>query len=648
MRIIYLTSLLFLTYSCQPNVQDLKKKYSVEVINFFYETAFFEDGVGRREEIGKWNKDIYIYLPETFHYNDILNIKDVIAHIDSLRLPIKVYQTSDSTIANMFIYFGDYLYLKMKGFNNPRNPDAMGSIKNNFESAIVGIPSNAGIYKRINKTDSIKFRQVALLEEITQCLGITGDSWHYPNSIFFEGGFYISNFTSINKDVIKFLYEPSIPVQYSRRQFEKDFGDVLHHINAPKKIADYVLTNNIKPQYLEYIREKCFTNDTLIKWPTEVYIRLTGDVSQEDSIFCENTIRQLNSVNNQLRFAFTNEAYRVPVINISYISSDRSNVTYGGWPLRIGRMMFPRRGAYEIFIAGNTENYQETRNSIILTVLYEYLGFNYSNFNKNVVEIDSLGNISLKPDYKEILSLIYEPVFYSGLTIKEFDEAIEIIEKKGYFSQYSRQQFEHDFEYHHTNAPQKIVDYVITNNIPFHYLEYIREKCFNNRELVKWQSKIYVRLNGDVSQEDSVFCQSAVSLLNSVSDRFHLTFTSDTLKFPVIDMNYRHNGTVGHYKRAMQTFNIMFPARKAFEINVKDSIQEKRNGIIFDSLYESLGFNNEDITEGISKFDSSGNISFNPDYKEILALIYEPVFYSGLTIKEFDEAMEILKAKHSN
>lgn len=31
-----------------------------------------------------------------------------------------------------------------------------------------------------------------------------------------------------------------------------------------------------------------------------------------------------------------------------------------------------------------------------------------------------------------MLTLIYEPVFYSGLTLKEFDEALEILKAKGY------------------------------------------------------------------------------------------------------------------------------------------------------------------------------------------------------------------------
>lgn len=56
------------------NPQDLKQKYSVEAINYFYETVFYEDNVGRHEFGRKWNQDLYFYVNGDFSKNDLDNV----------------------------------------------------------------------------------------------------------------------------------------------------------------------------------------------------------------------------------------------------------------------------------------------------------------------------------------------------------------------------------------------------------------------------------------------------------------------------------------------------------------------------------------------------------------------------------------------
>ena len=434
-----------------PNVKELKylkQKYSVEAINFFYETAFFTDQVGKRDAVSKWNEDIYIYMAG-YHPHDSINVENVISMIDSLKLPINMYLTPDSSKANIFIYFGNYSYLKKMGIVDTEMFAGCGNINeyNSFiRSAIVGIANDVEIYKRLNTIDSMNLRQAVILEEITQCLGLIGDSWLYPNSNFFQGGSTATSLSVISKDIVRFLYEPSIPTKYSRIQFEKDFGDVLYHINAPKKIADYVSINNIPFHYLEYIREKSFCDNKLLKWPTEIYIRQKGDFSIEDSIFCRKAVNVFNSVSDQFQLTFAkDDAHVFPAIETNYIcDSTIKNIVTNGMiknsiryirALTPGFMMFPRRKIYDIKIIDRREKYsQNARDQLVFGILYESLGFfaNTPSVDEDISEFDLLGNISLKQDYREILALIYEPVFYSGLTLKEFDEAIDILKTKGY------------------------------------------------------------------------------------------------------------------------------------------------------------------------------------------------------------------------
>ena len=447
MRIAYFALIILLLQGCRPNIQDLKQKYSVEAINYFYETAFFTDNEGKRNELTKWNKDVNIYLIGDYSTDDILYTKNAIAQLDSLQLPIDIYLTTDSLTANMFVYFGNYQYLKKMGIEDsiPFLGKALVTSTFYIESAIVGISSDASSYKRVNQTDSIKLRRSIILEEIAQSLGIYGDSWLYPSSSrFFEGGSSLLNLSHIDKEIIRFLYEPLIPSQYPREQFEKDFKDVLHNIDAVPKIVKYMSDNNIPLSYLKYIRENCFytnhhgpdyiTDSVLVKWPSEIYIKLRRGFLKEDSIFFEKVLTTINSVSNQFQLSLTNDSYDSPVINMSYAYDDTLKaVIMIKNELLKSNMMFPRRRICELtIVADRKRNDQEAKNESISYFLYNALLFNTNDENFEIMDTDSLGNISLKHDYREILKLMYEPVFYSGLTTQELDGAIEILKAKEY------------------------------------------------------------------------------------------------------------------------------------------------------------------------------------------------------------------------
>lgn len=420
------------------NPQDLKQKYSVEAINYFYETVFYVDNVGRHDFGRKWNQDLYFYVNGDFSKNDLDNVSSAISCLDSLALPINFHTASDSSSANVSVYYGNYSYLEERmGLKNRKYEPFVGiAYTPGGNSAIewtkVGFANDARKYKRICKQDSAKLRYRVVLEEFTQMLGVSGDSFHYPNSIFFEGGGVRLNFSDIDKEVIKLLYEPSIPVRYSRLQFEKDFGDVLYHVNAPQKIADYVLANNISLHSLDYVRRYSFHDSLFVKWPSEIYISLNDNYSKEDSLYFNKAVDAFNSVSKQLRLIVGKKSPELyPSINIHYRSGTKLEGIFSDSETVVGVMMFPRRVKSDIrSTVKKTDVWKLNMN--IFSSLYFSLGFDNNNSYDDVLAIDSLDNIVIKPDYKEMLALIYEPVFYSGLTLKEFDEALEILKAKGY------------------------------------------------------------------------------------------------------------------------------------------------------------------------------------------------------------------------
>lgn len=431
--------IVFLLPGCNhSNRQDLKEKYSVEAINYFYETVFYEDYVGKLDICKKWNKDLYFYVNGDFSVHDADDVQSVISHLTSLDLPVNFDTASDSSSANVSVYYGSYPYLEERmGLKNREYEPFAGvgyTHKSNSEIvwAKVGIANDARKYKRVSKQDSTKLRYHILLEESVQVLGVTGDSWQYPHSSFFEGAGLSPTLSDIDKEVVKLLYEPSIPVRYSRQQFEKDFGDVLYHVNAPQKIADYVFVNNIPLHFLEYVRSHFFHDSLFVKWPSEIYISLNDNYSKEDSLYFNKAVDAFNSVSKQLRLIVGKKSpENYPSISIHYRSGTKLEGILSDSETVVGVMMFPRRLKSDIRSVAKEIDVRKL-NMNIFNSLYCALGFDHNNPDDNVLEIDSLDNIVIKPDYKEMLALIYEPVFYSGLTLKEFDEALGILKAKRY------------------------------------------------------------------------------------------------------------------------------------------------------------------------------------------------------------------------
>ena len=332
------------------NPQELKEKYSVEAINYFYETVFYEDYVGKLDICKKWNKDLYFYVNGDFSVHDADDVQSVISHLTSLDLPVNFYTASDSSSANVSVYYGSYPYLEERmGLKNREYEPFAGvgyTHKSNSEIvwAKVGIANDARKYKRVSKQDSTKLRYHILLEESVQVLGVTGDSWQYPHSSFFEGAGLSPTLSDIDKEVVKLLYEPSIPVRYTRQQFEKDFGDVLYHVNAPQKIADYVFANNIPLHFLDYVRSYSFHDSLFVKWPSEIYISLNDNYSKEDSLYFNKAVDAFNSVSKQLRLIVGKKSpENYPSISIHYRSGTKLEGILSDSETVVGVMMFPRR-----------------------------------------------------------------------------------------------------------------------------------------------------------------------------------------------------------------------------------------------------------------------------------------------------------------
>ncbi|MDQ3535555.1 MAG: DUF2927 domain-containing protein [Bacteroidota bacterium] len=413
----------------------LKQKYSSEAINYFYETAFYKDDVGPIDSLLKWKDNIWIGLEGELWPNDSLYVIKALEQLNALNLPIKLYITKDTSLINLVVYFGDFKYLEKK-LNIKKYLLFLGTGNVSYTSngefiAKVAIANNAKSYAKVSTLDSAILRQDVILEEITQTLGIIGDSWKNYNSIFYEGRNKALNLDELDKEVIRLLYEPSIPLKYSRKQFERDFRDILYHKNTKKKLIRYVKNNKIPIRYLEYIRDNSFHDSLLFKYSGRIFVRVEGDFQQQDLEFCKKAIKKFNTVSDQfqLEMAPNDIWHKAPCINIQYNDSTLQTPIAERF-LTPGGMIFTRRVLGTIKLSYRKSGLlreQENRNKLLFNAMYEILGLDHSN--DDIIEIDSAGNILFKPGYQEILSFLYNPVIPSDFSQKEMDAVINTLKQ---------------------------------------------------------------------------------------------------------------------------------------------------------------------------------------------------------------------------
>jgi len=411
----------------------LKQTYSSEAINYFYDTGYCLDGVGTSEFVSKWNKDIQIYLEGELWPNDSIYVKKAIAEINELNLSVKLFLTNDTSLANIKMYFGNYEYLEQKMGSQNRNFFGTGIIPyytSYIECSRIGIANITQGYFNMNTSDRLETRQSIILEEISNSLGITGDSWLHYKSLFFEGHDCTLKLSALDKDIIRFLYEPCIPAKYPRKQFEKDFKDVLYHEDADTKILNFISTNKTLQKELVYISQNSSMNGHIYKYPDHIFIKLKGDYQKQDLEFCKKAIEYYNTISDQLKFEIAEDDYKheVPCINIIYNDSLNLDRFFAERAIEIGGSMFGSRVKGSIKLSYQKSALAKNRakrDKLLFNALFKILGFDNANDDFSIT--DTNGKLALKPEYKEMLSLLYNPVIPHDFTSVEMDKVIRTL-----------------------------------------------------------------------------------------------------------------------------------------------------------------------------------------------------------------------------
>ncbi|MBO9617223.1 MAG: hypothetical protein J7619_31345 [Dyadobacter sp.] len=86
----------------------LKRKYDARTVNYFYETVFHEDfSKGNNDNLWKWTTDPSIVIKGRASAADTASVREVIAEINALGLPLKCRLAQAPDSAAIPLFFGN-------------------------------------------------------------------------------------------------------------------------------------------------------------------------------------------------------------------------------------------------------------------------------------------------------------------------------------------------------------------------------------------------------------------------------------------------------------------------------------------------------------------------------------------------------------
>jgi hypothetical protein len=188
----------------------IKTIFFTLIANFLFSQDYitnYYDEITKKSEYGskhggiKWRNNVKIYLDGDIVLDEVKNeITIILQDLNELLETINISIVDNRDDANSFLFIGDFNSFKLK-YNIVNNGSFLGYTSLlHYESVV--IKSSIFISDKISGNEL----KSVLREEITQSLGFTNDSWQYPDSIFYQGGYNGCKFSDLDKKIIKLHY----------------------------------------------------------------------------------------------------------------------------------------------------------------------------------------------------------------------------------------------------------------------------------------------------------------------------------------------------------------------------------------------------------------------------------------------------------
>jgi hypothetical protein len=173
------------------------------VVSYFNEITMGTE-YSSHKEILKFKKDVYVIIQGNCNQELKDETIKILKELNELIDPIDFYLTDDITKANVRLYFGgpdDYVKI---------NPMSQNYIETSWGLFFIfpkyGEIDMSLVFVDVERSWNNTQRKHVLREELTQCLGFGNDSFSYVDSIFYQGWTETQNYSELDKDIIKMMY----------------------------------------------------------------------------------------------------------------------------------------------------------------------------------------------------------------------------------------------------------------------------------------------------------------------------------------------------------------------------------------------------------------------------------------------------------
>jgi len=200
--------------------------YDESVIEYFNEIALgFEFG-SASEVTRKWKNDMKIFVGGTKTPIMMDELQRVIQEINALATDgFSASVVTDSLESNFYIFLGS------GGDYAKKFPSVLNLVLSNWGLFNVYFDASNVIYGGIMYVDIDRASNVEekhlMREELTQSLGLAKDSNRYPDSIFQANWTSATEYSNIDKDLVRLLYHSSMQIGLDRMQSAELLREII-------------------------------------------------------------------------------------------------------------------------------------------------------------------------------------------------------------------------------------------------------------------------------------------------------------------------------------------------------------------------------------------------------------------------------------
>jgi len=193
-----LTTLFFLIYTIIFSQSDSVKNY--------YKKIVFGNEFNSKDTTGeyRWKTDVKLFVVGEKSTEMTYELNRVVSELNTLINTIEIKVVDTQSEANVTIIFGskqDYINYDRSVEPYVKFNEGLFSVSNKGKELYQG-----SMYVNVRGNLTLNEKKHLLREELTQLLGLFNDSYLYKNSIFYQGWTSTTEYSQIDRELIKMLY----------------------------------------------------------------------------------------------------------------------------------------------------------------------------------------------------------------------------------------------------------------------------------------------------------------------------------------------------------------------------------------------------------------------------------------------------------